>query len=1835
MDELNVEELKLGDVIKITGTTSGIFLITYIDDDKMQIENDAGKIVLPIVDQKIDGLQSITLRKRNPEEGYARQNGLIEGVSVTITFNVDGHMENISGEIISLEEDCIGLQIPDNEIVYIDFGYNGLPENLNITEITLQKKEKDKVDELLEDGDRIGEAIHIFGRKKMKEIAYSVNASKLKTRYSLEEQTNNLLEDLLSTVPENQRTPTVLNGIYTIIQRYVQLRKEFSVEHDNKISYIKHGAQYRPIVQSFMKFEKSLLWFLPVTEIIKKNDIVPIDEEDFKAKRRESSLAGLRQLGDDFTDDFHVNIQKLVEIVTNYRSIHVDNRYAEFMRQLQNWFSPFLQTPEQKNIIHHGFVNDNFKVIVNNGNFETIVAKCGEKCKLVTKKMFSLRYNDKTAHLNPRFVENNNDPPFVNLFNPDALYLKSLITLPEPFVRFSCVQLPGTTIMEKSNMGRFFINYNELFKMKLRTVNVTPYLKKSLINENNTIKGSLYGEGDKFLSNVKNYVLHMNEVKRDELFEDYLSEIFPQTKQLFNLMKKYIIGKLSIVEIIKTLEPFLIYSSDITFKQYQEMSEFLRDETSKYIKTYNERMGIFRRLKNHEDPFVKNELVHIIEDNQIADMYGYENYPNMSCSEFLNIVIFTDYGDVYNNKLRYDSLNLSETNLNEKIKQTTEFSENTCKAIHLTKRYATLTDLENDNGKKIFYDEEFDKTPYYLVANHEKERSIMNDEDFYFFLETVLKNKYSMPEEEIKSVISAFRMGKREIDESKNAYAMIFNKLEGKLNYYVRDGKAWKRDESITDQPVTDDIACMLQENCLVSKSECVSDNVAKEQVMKAAISKIVTEFDKNVALSEGENTEHVNKLLTTSSQRIKNIKKIYMAKLRKYNYKQYDLGDVDDENPVLSPYIEMRDSILGEADIIKKYYHILDFVKEYTFVMKPRSGFIPEEPEEIPEEPEEPKEILERELTPVKFTQPPKEQSPAARTPSSQWTTPGSFESENSSYGPPSGPRTPEGLPPPLPQRSPEYQESFNSVSSAEITKEEFARYTGEKNVNEHWLFCKSTRTKLLPKFFYILAKTFVDSPDDFLYRLDKLCHSIGKLSDDGDKYVDKYSGYTIRYIDFMKEYGNEEDIDVYEMPSENQNEEREEKHKIVFDVIIVMEETMNVNLNEDELIISIFENTLEDIGSSFKQKYESSKKVGTYKDFLNENKLYIILAAFVIALQVHIPGVKFRSVANCGKFTGNPIKEEEKLVQYVACVASKMSKAGEPWNSLKKKVEAKKIKSFIVLIKSLNSVKNMIQERIDEVIAQGETEESQPEFYAKWKHFLPAIVPLRIATVLPMEKTNISQYIKNGNKRQLDILSAMKSKIIFYSYMFQQKMQELVKNIVDKEDLIFFNRENTPFLDNACCNETTEKSTLIYFMKLDPDIGFINNQVKHLHHELNFTYRLSKSTIFSDINTKNIIVQSNNYKYSEYTIIRYLMIMNKFANITDEENEYNEKLKMHPGFTETEFRGAMRENVIEYMPILDKAPPSMIDLFGETIEDSRAMNNRFGTMKETKMNEIKKFMGRTDISILEKLMEFENINNISFVKNCVYLFSRVFPNIIINGVVQNNLIHGYWNLSRSHETKITDFCEKYYEPLEKFRKSLDPLLEEVMKKTRDIYEMSRFVPFVEDHTTLLINVYYLVDVLHVYVKTAQGTETDDFRAKGENEKMKKLTISLIKEYLNYIKNSMVKTHTGYQDIMKHSFAFKQSEKQIFRERLEILSADQRKVDNEMRKCGLGAWAKGLKKSVFQYDKDDNEMDQEPNDEAIEEPIEDLIDEDNEDDGVEGDDVEDNVDGSFSDEDN
>ncbi len=75
-------------------------------------------------------------------------------------------------------------------------------------------------------------------------------------------------------------------------------------------------------------------------------------------------------------------------------------------------------------------------------------------------------------------------------------------------------------------------------------------------------------------------------------------------------------------------------------------------------------------------------------------------------------------------------------------------------------------------------------------------------------------------------------------------------------------------------------------------------------------------------------------------------------------------------------------------------------------------------------------------------------------------------------------------------------------------------------KDENPYWLYCIKTGQQLIPRFLLKLANAFINK-QDYIKELDYICADQGTISDDNNYWVDKYSGYIIKTIEFSSDEG------------------------------------------------------------------------------------------------------------------------------------------------------------------------------------------------------------------------------------------------------------------------------------------------------------------------------------------------------------------------------------------------------------------------------------------------------------------------------------------------------------------------------------------------------------------------------------------------------------------------------------------------------------------------------------------------------------------------------------------
>ena len=147
----------------------------------------------------------------------------------------------------------------------------------------------------------------------------------------------------------------------------------------------------------------------------------------------------------------------------------------------------------------------------------------------------------------------------------DNITVKSVLVMPEPVVKMSSINLPTKNILDKANLHE---NYRSIFRLLTKNTDITTHVITDLSKEYNY-------ESSDFLSGIHEFILSpeiSDEQNNSDKFKQFLDVIIPKTRDIINIIRKHIKNKLSFISVVKELESFMIYPSDISYKQYNELS---------------------------------------------------------------------------------------------------------------------------------------------------------------------------------------------------------------------------------------------------------------------------------------------------------------------------------------------------------------------------------------------------------------------------------------------------------------------------------------------------------------------------------------------------------------------------------------------------------------------------------------------------------------------------------------------------------------------------------------------------------------------------------------------------------------------------------------------------------------------------------------------------------------------------------------------------------------------------------------------------------------------------------------------------------------------------------------------------------------------------------------------------------------------------------------------------------------------------------------------------------------------------------------------------------------
>ena len=1634
--------IELGDIIKVIAPTNQeihdhVFFVEFLSSRRINLidTETLGKTILKLdATGKLtdESITTIELLNRADERGYARQNNLVVSTWVDIRFGGD-IPTIITGMITNLEEDMIEIRTyPEDEMIYINFGYMGIPEELPIEDIKIRAPPSAfgsaaGAEEGAEEGAEAGfltmgmdavrpdELSPLAERRRQRQLAratgedateqpsgeseYTVLSAaaassaasavpppaalreKLRTilldadqiqvgeelgvlvqtvdipdenrRFNLDKQCDDLMDTLLTNIPAPEKTRSTLANIQRMVVRFRELRHVFSRFDANANPAIPppKSALYRPLVESLMKMDQALRWIIPIVKSRKVIYDIPIDD------RTAAEMDIAPRL-----------IQEEREAENELQRQWYDGSltYAQYMSNLSaRHFTPSADPRYTHDVVSTRQVNENITAVIDNLDdfYSSVVA--GEEVK--RRRFVIQKYNMGLAKVRPSAASDaaaadttavlKRTTEFANLTPNDRMNITGFMTFPEPVIYYSRIALPSINILDKSDLNTKHVHYWDMLRqmMTLTTHDITDLTTPLDLNAHgllNEIKQFvLEPEASSSASGASSSAAPMND--RDK-YRKFLEVILPKTRNIFEMMRQYIHGRLTLQDVLSFIEPFLVYQEDLNVKQYDEIVAFLYERVLEYKRNYATNYRKFGRLRafHYNVRYMGVSMIYKLivtgkmMDADVFKAYGFQdsqvrsggagaderqrqqargrayatgindqteyNESLLSSSELLSRMLAIDYAKVYMDAVAITTTELItpfdfNLVLGEQSQQlrnagamrggagaaaaagkasSASASEGGPKrfGLVLAKNYPNEEAVQEDNDSEqpIFFDKKYDTTDYAFLDSYREQQDTMSSADFPMFLvDEVIKNK-KMSYEEAKKEVDAIMVGPGMRPVNDGDYAVVeveeylepgqgsavhdeddLGTTETKFLYFKRDNGKWVRDTSIPDIIPSSDrnYFCNVDRDCIPLAVEATQNMMAQAG-------------DIEIGSGGGTTMAHI-----TSKEGTDAIKKAFLDKMKS----EFDVK-----------YQVTRDNFMEFVN--KKFEYDL---KNIARIMEIQH-----------------KEFYKYNDRKYKLGF----HTPAAGTGAG---AAGAADDDADADDAIISPMEP--LKDKIIAQSDFVKRQYDLMQF--ITS--FTRKANEiMDEDPHWLYCIKSNAKLLPSFYETIAVAFLQSASGSANALsvviDTICKERGTISDDGEAWVDKYSGAMIKKIEHITEEGFDDagfklitrDIieadlgegvlkvakpaaaagaagglhglsimEKYDSPNA----------RIINNVITTMTGYMGIDIHgEREFIIQSTLALLETSVPS-EEKYrekserlfrEKGKHLPPYKDTFFQTLLLLTLSYLTVAIQCAIPTPKTRKThAGCVRsFSGYPIDGDGDVsgMMYIACIAYKIKTSIEPWNTLKSfKKEGDILAKLKTLIDTLIITKPAIKERLQtkrDYLRSGAAAaagEGVPEELSilRWSNYMP---PMKSLDNMPTPQNVAADFtnqlvtdMKRGYHGQHDKLAVLESKCQYFSLSIQQMIHHVVKN----SSPLLLNMASEPFLENACCNEPVDRRSsrvVDYFMEREQNIHHHNRIIGFLTKTARDMAVMTRATTIMDNRNTRFQYPNIPAEFNEQTIYR-----------------------------------------------------------------------------------------------------------------------------------------------------------------------------------------------------------------------------------------------------------------------------------------------------------------------------------------------------------------------------
>jgi len=717
--------------------------------------------------------------------------------------------------------------------------------------------------------------------------------------------------------------------------------------------------------------------------------------------------------------------------------------------------------------------------------------------------------------------------------------------------------------------------------------------------------------------------------------------------------------------------------------------------------------------------------------------------------------------------------------------------------------------------------------------------------------------------------------------------------------------------------------------------------------------------------------------------------------------------------------------------------------------------------------------------------------------------------------------------------------------------------KYT-KRGEDTNWFYCIETSVKLVPIFFNKLADAFLRT-NNYEVVVDSICKEQGTLSDNGDKWVDKYSGYIIKEINFEEEYGLEA-IDT-------------EKDKPIFDELVVEELQMQREINQNMKSLLFYLGVYSDECDLYPliiKTYNSVSKGATKDSELVPIRLLCIMAHILVHVQTH--DMKFsKPFPNCKfSFEGYPLEEGINGVKYIVCVVLKLSKTA-PWNVFSKMPDEKLTKNLLAILERYVVPMNEVEELLQKKRLGARRKDIM--ITTDWKNFSPRL-----------KKFNSIPYEVKKLESKYDYLDRI--------YYFSSILQGLIHKHVSEQEFLLKDTLSTPYLINTCCN--TNNNVFRYFLKnaglkdLLTDISALAADAHTYTVALlgtkgyfieNTRMPTSEPSTAYDDKTMNLKLIS--WEYSRPEIFeRFRLTRPKFSKSDSIERKL-EKLREQGIYANQESFIQMLQaaTTIINLPVkkdkvVIKPDEVVTQLENKKINDYlyQETESLLSKMKADKHLDKVLMFNRTckrekmNLVIPHQVEHYTHMNQILY--NKINAMLHIFPVMVSTEKTLGVVVRKHWNLADAHVKDVDNTVAAYYNSI------LSLPHDEVFKRDiasipLDRYENLMKIKLANQETMNLLYHYIFVHIIHDYKMT-----------KKQN----------IITYLNAVLKMFEKEDKALNyDTMSTEYETKlsrKSETQIKTDYFKNLSLEERRSENIMKEHKLDKWGVGLQKSMFKYDK-------------------------------------------------